>query len=78
MAKYPNLNVIYEGKPLMLIFLGAAQDPNPADNPLWYRIRKFLVAHPEISSKYAIRLMAGYLDSQTRSVGHARHAHWTG
>ena len=64
MAKYPNLNVIYESKPLMLIFLGAAQDPNPADNPLWYRIRKFLDAHPDINSKYTFRLMAGYLDSQ--------------
>jgi hypothetical protein len=64
MGKYPNLNVLYEGKPLMLIFLGAGQDPNPADNPLWYRIRKFLDAHPEITCKYTFRLMAGYLDSQ--------------
>jgi hypothetical protein len=64
MSKYPNLNVLYEGKPLMLIFLGAAQDPDPADNPLWYRIRKFLDSHPELTCKYTFRLMAGYLDSQ--------------
>lgn len=64
MRKYPNLNVIYQGKPLMIIYLGAAQDPNPTDNPLWYRIRKFLQAHPEITDKYTFRMEAGYLDSQ--------------
>jgi hypothetical protein len=62
--EYPNLSVIYEGKPLMLIFLGAAQDPNPADHPLWFRIEQFLQGHPEISEKYTFKLMAGYLDSQ--------------
>jgi len=64
MARYPDRNVIYEGKPLMLIFLGAAQDPDRADNPEWFQIRKFLKAHPEIASKYTFREMAGYLDSQ--------------
>ena len=64
MARYPNLNVIYKGKPLMLIFLGAAQDPNRRDNPLWWQIERFLKAHPEIESKYTFKLMAGYLDSQ--------------
>jgi len=64
MSKYSNLNVIYEGNPLMLIYLGAAQDPNPADNPLWLRIRKFLAAHPTIANKYTFRMVAGYLDSQ--------------
>jgi hypothetical protein len=62
--EYPNLSVIYEGKPLMLIFLGAAQDPNPADHPLWSRIEQFLQHHPEIGEKYTFKLMAGYLDSQ--------------
>jgi hypothetical protein len=61
---YPNRSVIYEGKPLMLIFLGAAQDPNTADHPLWYRIEQFLQRHPEIGEKYTFKLMAGYLDSQ--------------
>ena len=64
MQKYPALNVIYEGRPLMLIFVGAAQDPDLGHNPLWYRIEKFLAAHPEISNKYTFRLVAGYLDSQ--------------
>ena len=61
---YPNLGVIYEGKPLMLIFLGAAQDPNSADRPLWFRLEQFLQRHPELGRKYTFKLMAGYLDSQ--------------
>jgi hypothetical protein len=64
MQKYPDRTVIYQGKPLMLIFLGAAQDPDTADNPLWFQIRKFLSAHPEITSQYTFKEMAGYLDSQ--------------
>lgn len=64
MQQYPDRQVIYEGKPLMLIFLGAAQDPNRADRPPWVRIREFLSDHPEIRSRYTFRLIAGYLDSQ--------------
>ncbi len=64
LRKYPNLAVIYQGKPLMLIFLGAGQDPNPADHPLWFRLEQFLQHHPEFGEKYTFRLMAGYLDSQ--------------
>jgi hypothetical protein len=63
--QYPNLAVLYHGKPLMIVFLGAAQDPNPADQPLWYQIEQFLQNHPEIGDKYTFRLMAGYLDSQS-------------
>jgi hypothetical protein len=62
--QHPNLGVVYEGKPLMVIYLGASQDPTPADNPLWLQIRQFLKSHPEISGKYTFRMMAGYLDSQ--------------
>jgi hypothetical protein len=62
--QYPDRQVIYEGKPLMLIFLGAAQDPCRNDNPLWLQIREFLTSHPEIGQKYTFRMMAGYLDSQ--------------
>ncbi len=62
--KYPDRPVIYEGKPLMVIFLGAAQDPCPNDHPLWFEIREFLHRHPEIEGKYTFRMMAGYLDSQ--------------
>jgi hypothetical protein len=64
MRRYPDLSVIYQGKPLMLVFLGAAQDPNSGDHPLWFRIEEFLRHHPEISGKYTFKLMAGYLDSQ--------------
>jgi len=64
MQQYPDRSVIYQGKPLMLIFLGAAQDPSRADNPLWFQIRKFLANHPELSRKYTFRMVAGYLDSQ--------------
>ncbi len=64
MSQYPDRVVVYEGRPLMLIFLGAAQDPSRADNPEWFQIRKFLLAHPEIGQKYTFREMAGYLDSQ--------------
>jgi len=63
-TQYPQMNVIYKGKPLMLIFLGAAQDPNLADNPLWLQIENFLKDHPEIEGKYTFREMTGYLDSQ--------------
>jgi hypothetical protein len=64
LQKYPERQVVYEGKPLMLIFLGAAQDPSRADNPLWFQIRQFLKRHPEFSGKYTFKEMAGYLDSQ--------------
>lgn len=64
MSRYPSRNVIYQGKPLMLIYLGAAQDPNIADNPLWFQIRNFLKDHPEIESQYTFKMIAGYLDSQ--------------
>jgi hypothetical protein len=64
LQQYSDRAVIYQGKPLMLVFLGAAQDPSRADNPLWFQIRKFLGRHPEITSKYTFKEMAGYLDSQ--------------
>jgi hypothetical protein len=64
LQKYPEHQVIYQGKPLMLIFLGAAQDPDRSDNPLWFQIRKFLKNHPEIEGRYTFKMIAGYLDSQ--------------
>jgi hypothetical protein len=64
LRQYPNLGVIYEGKPLMIIFLGAAQDPNAANHPLWFRLEEFLQRHPEITARYTFKFMAGYLDSQ--------------
>jgi hypothetical protein len=64
MSRYPDRVVIYEGKPLMLIFLGAAQDPARSDRPEWFQIRTWLHEHPEILNKYTFKEMAGYLDSQ--------------
>ena len=64
MEKYPKLQVIYGGKPLMLVALGAAQDPEAGDNPLWYQIWTFLKDHAALSDKYTFRFVAGYLDSQ--------------
>ena len=64
LREYPQRQVIYESKPLMLIFLGAAQDPDESDNPLWFQLRRFLKNHPAIANKYTFKMMAGYLDSQ--------------
>jgi hypothetical protein len=64
MKQFPDRQVVYEGKPLMLIFIGAAQDPSFVDDPLWLKIRQFLETHPDISSQYTFKEMAGYLDSQ--------------
>jgi hypothetical protein len=64
MVQYPGRNVIYQGRPLMVIFLGAAQDPDPSNRPLWWQLEQFLKQHPEIASKYTFRMMAGYLDAQ--------------
>jgi hypothetical protein len=64
MRKYPARQVIYQGKPLMLIFVGASQDAATADNPLWYQIQSFLKEHPSIGEKYTFQMIAGYLDSQ--------------
>jgi hypothetical protein len=62
LEKNPDRAVIYKDKPLMVIFLGAAQDPNRSDHPLWFQLRQFLREHPEMT--YTFKMMAGYLDSQ--------------
>ena len=64
MQQYPGREVIYKGKPLMLIFLGAAQDPIRRITS-WFQIRRFLKEHPEIENKYTFKMIAGYLDSQS-------------
>jgi hypothetical protein len=38
MAQYSERNVIYQGKPLMLIFVGAAQDPDVTHQPLGWQL----------------------------------------
>jgi hypothetical protein len=64
MAQYSERNVIYQGKPLMLIFVGAAQDPDVTHQPLGWQLREFRKQHPEIGSQYTFRMIAGYLDAQ--------------
>ena len=70
MAAYPDRDVLYRGKPLMLVYLGAAQDPNPRDGPLWLQLRRFLDRHPSLTAKYTFKEIAGYLDSQPALWAH--------
>ena len=60
MNEYPQLNVIYEGKPLMLVYLSAAQQPGVATSVL-SRAKKAITKY---RSQLTIRLMAGFIDSQ--------------
>jgi hypothetical protein len=48
----------------MLIFFGAAQDPNRSDHPMWFQVAEFLRDHPAITRQYTFKMVAGYLDSQ--------------
>jgi hypothetical protein len=58
MAKFPGMSVVYEGKPLMLLFVAV----NAAQTlPL---IQNFLKEHPALTAKYTFRIWSGYLDSQ--------------
>ncbi len=70
MARYPARNVVYGGRPLMLIYLGAAQDPDPRHNPLWLQLRRFLDTHRALASAYTFHEIAGYLDSQPSLWAH--------
>ena len=58
MARFPALNVIYERKPLMLIYTGT-----PVDARRVQAIRTLLRA-TNLDRRYTFRLIAGYLDSQ--------------
>lgn len=64
MQEYPNLQVIYEGKPLMVVYLGSFQEPDKAHDPLWHQIQQFAASHPSLSQKYTFKYMAGHLESQ--------------
>jgi len=58
MRNHPNLNVIYQGRPLMLIYLGTPVDPEREA-----RIVRLLgVTH--LNERYTFRLVGGFLDSQ--------------
>ena len=63
-TEYPGRDVVYQGKPLMVIYCSAWQDPNTADNPMWYQDQQFLKNRPDITAQYTFKFMAGFLDSQ--------------
>ena len=58
MARFPAINVIYQRKPLMLIYTGTPVNPN--------RVQAILniLARTHLDRRYTFRLIAGYLDSQ--------------
>jgi hypothetical protein len=58
MARFPNMNVIYDNKPLMLIYTGT-----PVEAARVEAIRDMLNAS-RLDRLYTFRLIAGYLDSQ--------------
>lgn len=59
MAKYPNMGVVYEGKPLVLLFIAVNA------STVFPLVRDFLTDHPELTAKYTFRIMGGYFDSQS-------------
>jgi hypothetical protein len=58
-AKYPNLSVVYDGKPLVLLFIAVNT------YTAWPLVQKFLADHPGLTAKYTFRVNGGYLDSQS-------------
>ena len=58
MARFPAMNVIYQGKPLMLIYTGT-----PVDAARVQAIHSLLKASG-LGQRFTFRLIAGYLDSQ--------------
>jgi hypothetical protein len=59
----PALSVIYQGKPLLLIYLGAPVNPGTWPTQLT-KVRRFLADHSGIAAHFTIRMMSGYLESQ--------------
>jgi hypothetical protein len=55
---FPNLSVLYLGKPMMLVYLGTPVDPSRVT-----QIRDMLRTSG-LDQRYTFRLIAGYLDSQ--------------
>jgi hypothetical protein len=60
MNEYPQLNVIYEGKPLMVVYLSAGQQPGVKTSVLSLAKKAIL----KYRNRLTIRLMAGFIDSQ--------------
>ncbi|MGA7384013.1 MAG: hypothetical protein WBW81_04760, partial [Methylocella sp.] len=60
MNEYPQLNVIYDGKPLMMVYLSAQQQPGVATSVLSLAQNAIL----KYQNQLTIRLMAGFIDAQ--------------
>ena len=60
-TQYPDLSVIYQGKPLLLVYLGAGQ--NPSDPKSVYNQAQ--TAIQKWQNRFTIRMMAGLIDSQS-------------
>ena len=60
MNEYPQLNVIYDGKPLMVVYLSAPQQPGVKTSVLSLAKKAIL----KYRNRLTIRLMAGFIDSQ--------------
>jgi hypothetical protein len=58
MARYPGLSVVFQGHPLMLLYIGT-----PVDTALLAKAQAVLKSSG-LDAKYTIRINAGYLDSQ--------------
>ncbi|MBD5655189.1 MAG: hypothetical protein IAI50_08390 [Candidatus Eremiobacteraeota bacterium] len=59
MTKYRNLSVIYEGKPLVLVFAPPGIDDDPC---MMQRLRK-LIVRTGLTSKYTFRMIGGFFDA---------------
>jgi hypothetical protein len=59
MAKYPDLNVVYQGKPLVLIFA----PPGIDDDPCMMQSLHRLIVADGFDKKYTFRMMGGYFDT---------------
>ena len=59
---HPDLNVIYEGKPLVVTYHGAAQAVDPP-NDFWRQTRE-LFESKGFSQRLTLRQMAGFIDDQ--------------
>jgi hypothetical protein len=58
MARYPNLSVVYDGKKLMLIYLGTPIKPGRAKDIAT------LLQTSKLDQRYTFRLVGGFMDSQ--------------
>jgi hypothetical protein len=58
MAAYPDLSVVYMGKPMMLIYMGAPVDPARVS------VIRAMLQKTKLDQIYTFRIVGGYLDSQ--------------